>query len=52
MYEIVICAVVAAIVVPLIILQHRLSKAALAFEKVQCDDSKCEPGFTNYPGPM
>jgi hypothetical protein len=43
---------VALVSAPLFYLQYRVSRAAVAYEKSLCDDSKCRPGYTTYGGPM
>jgi hypothetical protein len=50
--EILIIVAAVAAAAPLFYVQHKVSKAAIEFEKSQYDDSDCAPGFTNYPGPM
>lgn len=51
MSDIIILAIF-TIAAPVFYLDWKISKWALEYERSQYDDSDCEPGFTNYPGPM
>jgi hypothetical protein len=50
--DVVLIVLVFVLAAPIIYVVTIASRAAIALEKAKVDDISCEPGHTNYGGPM